>query len=161
MKKLLILPLFAVSFLLTGCGVSVVDYNDKIYIQTDNCITAENLIWTAMEEENYGMAKTLHATALETCMVAQAEVEAMGAFEDDSSFRDIANEFLQTEVAYLTKYAEALPYRDIEEFTDEERAAYEAINEELSVLEEKGYALNEELLTIQVEFADKHGYELE
>jgi uncharacterized damage-inducible protein DinB len=163
MKKLFIVaPALAVLFTLAGCGgVDVVDYNDKLVDLADKCFTAEGLMRDAMDQENYGSAKTLYDTTVETCQASQADTAAMEPYDDDASLRDAVDALLQAELAYLGKFGETLPYREYDEFTDEQETAYNALEAELETIEEAINAASESLGDIQEAFAAKHGYELE
>lgn len=162
MKKLLMLPAFFGLFALAGCGgVDVIDYNDKLVDLAETCFTAENLMWDAVDQENYTLAKDLLSSSITTCQKAQTDTAAMEGYNDDVDLRDAVDVLLQAEVAYLTKFQEALPYRELDEISDEEEATYEAIEAELDVLDEASVAASNSLVSIQEAFATKHGYELE
>ncbi|MDR0370107.1 MAG: hypothetical protein LBH96_06550 [Candidatus Peribacteria bacterium] len=162
MKKLLMLPIFAALFSLTGCGgVDVIDYNDKLVELAETCFTAENLMWDAVDQENYTLANELLSSSIETCQKTQTDTAAMEGYNDDTDLRDAVDALLQAEVAYLTKFQEALPYRELDEMSDEENANYEAIEAELDILDEASVAASNNLVSIQEAFSTKHGYELE
>jgi hypothetical protein len=157
MKKLLMLPAFAALFALTGCGgVDVVDYNDKLVDLAETCFTAENLMWDAVDQENYGIANDLLTSSIDTCTKAQTDTAAMEGYNEDTDLRNAVDGLLKAEVAYLTKFQEALPYRELEELSDEENAAYEAIEAELDALDEASVAASDSLVAIQETFSTKH-----
>jgi hypothetical protein len=161
-KPFLFSLLVAATTIVAGCGgVEVVDYNDKIVDLANKCLTAENLMWSAIEEENYGSAKTLYATSLETCTAAQADLGALDVYEEDGSLRDAADALLQAEIAYLQKFGDVLTYREYDELTSEQEAAYTAIQNELSVIEAEITAASTNFSTVQDTFAATYGYELE
>jgi hypothetical protein len=139
----------------------VVNYNDKIVDLANKCLTAENLMWSAIEEENYGSAKTLYTTSVDTCTSAQADIVALDAYEGDSSLRDAADALLQAEIAYLQKFGDVLTYREYEELTPEQETTYTAIQNELSTIEAEVTVANTNFATVQENFATTYGYELE
>ncbi|MDR0651373.1 MAG: hypothetical protein LBG59_08500 [Candidatus Peribacteria bacterium] len=160
MKKLFVMLLIATT-VVAGCGVEVINYNDKVVDLANKCLTAENLMWSAIEEENYGSAQTLYTTSLETCLSAQADIVALDGYEGDESLRDAASELLQAEITYLERFGEVLTYREYEELTPEQEAAYTAIQDELSTIEAEVTSASTNFATVQETFAVTYGYELE
>ncbi|MDR2415363.1 MAG: hypothetical protein LBD75_01820 [Candidatus Peribacteria bacterium] len=161
-KTFLFSLLIAATTIVAGCGgVDVVNYNDKIVDLANKCLTAENLMWSAIEEENYDSAKTLYTTSLETCASVQANIAALDSYKEDGSLRDAADALLQAEIAYLQKFGDVLTYREYDELTPEQEAAYTAIQDELSTIEAEVTVANTNFVTIQETFSTTHGYELE
>jgi hypothetical protein len=162
MKKLLLLSfLVATTTIIAGCGEKVVKYNDKIVNLANKCLTAENLMWSAIEEENYDSVETLYTTSLETCTSAGVDMVALDAYEGDSSLRDAASALLQAETSYLKKFGEVLTYREYDELTPEQEAAYTTIQNELSAIEQEVSTASTNFSTVQGTFSSTYGYELE
>ncbi|MDR0860598.1 MAG: hypothetical protein LBO09_06595 [Candidatus Peribacteria bacterium] len=161
MKKLLSLGTATLAlFALAGCGVSVVDYNDKLVNLQDVCYNAESEMMEARDQENYGQVKTLYEVALATCTQSEADLAAMDAYDGDSDLRDAFDTELQLELVYLQKIGEVIALWEYDEFTDEQQAIEDALWAEIDAVEEQlsdAYDISE---ATQQAFADKYGYEL-
>ncbi|MDR2189709.1 MAG: hypothetical protein LBP53_00480 [Candidatus Peribacteria bacterium] len=154
--------LVTLTVLLTGCGkVDVTDYNDKLVEFTDKCFTAEALMQSALQQENYAYVKELHTTALETCTAMQKETVALEAYKNDTSFRNATDTLLQALISYLQKFGELFPYRENTVWTPEQETAYITLEKELGELEKNLQTLNKELEEVQKTFATTYGYEIE
>ena len=89
-------------------------------------------------------------------------VEALWDWEWDSSLKDGVIALLQKGIEYYKKLWETVSYLENQEWlTEEEAAAYEAIEEEFTVIGQEYEAANTNLITIQSQFAANHGFELE
>ncbi|MDR3169358.1 MAG: hypothetical protein LBU27_06460 [Candidatus Peribacteria bacterium] len=163
MRKLFSLATVGVVLLaLSGCGgVNVVDYNDKLVHLQEICYDAESEMMNERDQENYGQVKTLYPTTLATCTQAQVDLAATDAYDGDSALRDAFDAELQLEVAYLQKIGEALTYWDIDELTEEQQTAEDALWQEIDAIETQLATAYEVSETAQKDFAAKHGYELE
>lgn len=164
MKKSL-LAIFAAfsTVLLAGCGVNVIDYNDKLVELGKACYTAEEVIDTELNLENYEGAQTALTAALNLCAANAETVKNMEGYKDDTDLRDAFAAVLDSEVVYLEKYGELIAYYTLsdEEWTDEVEAAADALFEEVSALYDLTIDASDNLQIVQEAFATRHGYELE
>ena len=85
----------------------------------------------------------------------------MWDYEKDSSLKDAVIDLLNTEVEYLQKFAATNHYRNIDNITDEDKEAYDAVTSDLN---ESQNILNQKFANLQDEqeaFAAKYGLKLE
>jgi hypothetical protein len=68
---------------------------------------------------------------------------------------------IEKEIAYYTKFSEIIPYMGKEEVSEEEKVKYESLLSEIESLDEELNESNNNLMSIQEQFAKKYGYELE
>jgi len=161
MKKLRLLLTSAV-ILLAGCGgVKVIDYNDKLVDLTDACFSAEGTVRDALDAENYGVANELLDAALTTCQTSKTKAEAMDAYKNDSSLKEAVVALLDTEIEYLKTFKDYVAYRSLDELTEEQEAAYNALDAELDAIDNRIVAASDNLVTVQEAFAATHGFDLE
>ena len=85
----------------------------------------------------------------------------MWDFDKDSSLKDAVVKLLSTEVDYLEKFWSTSHYRNIDNITDEDKAAYDSLVSDLYLAEE---TLNDQFSSLQQSqelFAAKHWLKLE
>lgn len=185
MKKIWLLSVIAVLFwslALTGCintdnkandnniviedvasNEEVIAYNDNLVDLATECFMSEDNVWTLYDDEESTIADIQSAidSTLAVCNNAIESVKNLGDRKWDSSLKDGIITILGTDVAYFTNLKEEIPYLEIEELTEEQNAAYEAIVAKRVELSDAMDVASENLITIQAEFAKTHGYDLE
>ena len=165
MKKSLWLLSLLWILVLSGCGWSnnVVEYNDSFVAIVKECTEANQALFQTFESNT----STLDSIAdgvqanIEICSNASKKASELWDYEKDSSLKDAVVDLLSTEVEYLQKFAATNHYRNIDNLSDEDREAYDAVasdlNEAQNLLNQKFVNLQD----VQEAFAAKHGLKLE
>ena len=142
---------------------AAIDYNDNLVDLASACIMSEESIWDTYNDES-ATVETVTLAINETvdeCSKAMNEIKNLGDFEWDSLLKDWVLDIIWKDIAYYSKFNEILPYIAKEQLTEEENTAYEALLAEIETLDNELTEANENLITIQEQFAKTHGYELE
>lgn len=142
---------------------AVIDYNDSLVDIATNCLDSENEIRNAYYNEDSSTSdiQTSIKDTLSICQSSIDKINALGDWEKDSSLKDGVIAVLEKDIVYFTKFNEILPFMDQEELTETDKATYDNLVAELEVIDKEIQAANNNLVTIQDEFAKNHGYELE
>lgn len=163
-KSLLILSLSAL-LVLSGCGWSgnVVEYNDSFVSLVKECTDSTQELFNVFQADEStidSISESLE-NSINTCKNSESKASKMWDFDKDSSLKDAVVNLLSTEVDYLQKFWSTSHYWNIDNITDEDRAAYDALVTDLYTAEEN---LNNQFTSLQQTqelFAAKHGLKLE
>jgi len=142
---------------------AAIDYNDNLVDLASACIISEESIWDTYSDESASIETVTLAIndTVEKCSSAMDAIKNLGDFEWDSSLKDWVLDIIGKDIAYYSKFSEALPYIAKEQLTEEENTTYEGLLAEIDVLDKELTEANTNLITIQEQFAKNHGYELE
>lgn len=164
MKKSLLILSFVAVCVLSWCWWSwnVIEYNDSFVAIVKDCTDSTQNLFNVYQADSSvdAILDTLNG-CVETCQSAQEKANKLWNFDKDSSLKDAVVNLLSAEVEYLKKFWESSRYWNMENITDEDRAAYDWLINELQQLEDK---LNTQFLSLQQVqewFAAKHGLKLE
>lgn len=141
---------------------AVIDYNDRIVDFAEKCVSSEDAIRDAYTNDILdieGIKSTID-DALKECNYAITKIEDLWDWEWDATLKDGVITLLQRTTEYYKKLWESVSYLNPEWLTEEEAAAYEALKEELSAIREESENANNNLASIQRQFATNHGFEL-
>ena len=141
----------------------VISYNDNLVSIAEQCFTSEEGIWTAYQDTGTTVEDIQNAinSTTSTCRDSIKNLNTLWGWEWDNSLKDAIVSILEKDIEYYEKFSELLPYVDnTDELTEEQAAAYETIVAEINSIDAELSAANEELMTIQENFANAHGYEL-
>lgn len=142
---------------------AVIKYNDTLVDLASQCIISEDLVWNVYDNENAwieDIQKAVNDTIAE-CSKAWENINELGDREGDSSLKDWVLSIIEKEIAYYSKFKELLPYLEKEELTDDEELAYENLFSEIEALDSELSQANDNLVSIQEDFAKAHWFELE
>ena len=165
MKKSLAILSLAAVLILSWCwgSWSVVEYNDSFVAVVKECTDSTqalfdvfNLDWSTLDS-----VKESLDNSISICQNAQTKASKMWDFEKDSSLKDAVVSLLWTEVDYLQKFESTSPYRNIESITEDDKAAYDWLVNELYQAEEVLNTKFTSLQSTQEAFAAKHWLKLE
>jgi hypothetical protein len=106
------------------------------------------------------IAETLQSN-IEICNKAKSKALDLWNFDKDSSLKDAVVDLLSSEVDYLQKFWSTEKYRNIDNITPEDEAAYEDIVRDLYKSETELNAKFISLQEVQEAFAAKHWLKLE
>lgn len=178
MKKfrlLSVLGIALVSLALAGCNKDkgeliieeintddVIAYNDSLVDFASQCIDSEDAVWNTYQDENSSIQDIEAAidNTISECSAAKDKVNALWAREGDNSLKDGVIRILENDINYYSKFKEILPYLEIEELTEEQAAAYDAIINEIEVLDNELTEANDDLVAIQEAFASNNLFDL-
>lgn len=165
MKKGLWLISLLWVLILSWCWSSgnVVEYNDNFVAIVKECTDANqalfqtfNADWSAIDSITNSLQENISI-----CQNSQKKASNMWDYDKDSSLKDAVVDLLSSEVEYLQKFWSTSQYRNIDNITAEDEAAYEEIVRDLykseTELNNKFVSLQE----VQEAFAAKHGLKLE
>ena len=144
----------------TSVHDAVIDYNDALVETASQCILSEDNIPTDFENGLENIQNAVNNT-ISQCQNSIAEINKLWDWEWDSSLKDWVIKILELDVAYFTKFNEVLPYLVSEELTEEEADKYNTLIEEINAIDEEMQAANDNMVTIQSEFAQNHWFQLE
>ena len=182
MKKIRLLSLFGialVTWMLVGCSSNnkwgdiiieditpsndVVDYNDALVDAATVCLDSENEIWNTYYSEDASTSdiQTAVDNTLSVCQSAINQINTLWDREWDSSLKDGVIAVLEKDIVYYNKFIEMLPFLDQEELTEEDKATYDNLTAELEAIDQEIQTANDNLVVIQDQFSQNHGYELE
>jgi len=179
MKKFRLLSLLGialVSLALTGCNKdkgdvvieeintdSVVAYNDSLVDFASICIDSEDAVWATYQDESASIQdiETAIDNTISQCGTAKDKVNALWARDGDNTLKDSIVAILEKDIQYYTKFKEILPYLEMDELTEEQTAAYDAIISEIEVIDAELTQANNDLIAIQEEFAVNNWFDLQ
>ena len=144
----------------TSVHDAVIDYNDALVETASQCILSEDNIPTDFENGLENIQNAVNNT-ISQCQNSITEINKLWDWEWDSSLKDWVIKILELDVAYFTKFNEVLPYLVSEELTEEEADKYNTLIEEINAIDEEMKAANDNMVTIQSEFAQNHWFQLE
>lgn len=165
MKKSLWLISLLWILVLSWCwsSLDVVEYNDSFVELVKECTDANqalfqtfNADWSAIDS----IAASLQENVI-TCQNSQKKAANMWDYDKDSSLKDAVIDLLSSEVDYLQKFWSTEKYRNIDNITPEDEAAYEEIVRDLYRSETELNAKFISLQEVQEAFAAKHWLNLE
>ena len=142
---------------------AVVSYNDKLVDLASSCIVSEDAIWNIYDDETSSIEQVQSAISdtVSVCSTAKEQISALWDWEWDSSLKDGVLAIIEKEVAYYVKFSELLPYLEKEGLTEEEQASYDSLFAEVEAIDKELLEANDNLVSIQEQFAKDHWYELE
>ena len=165
MKKSLWLLSLLWILILSWCGGSknVVEYNDSFVSLVKECTDANQALYQNFNAEwaNIDTIAQYLQENISICQNTQSKASQMWDFDKDSSLKDAVVSLLTMEVEYLQKFSETSRYWNIDNLSDEDKAAYDWI---VSDLNQSQVLLNQQftnLQYVQEAFAAKHGLKLE
>ena len=165
MKKSLWLLSLLWILILSWCGGSknVVEYNDSFVSLVKECTDANQALYQNFNVEwaNIDTIAQYLQENISICQNTQSKASQMWDFDKDSSLKDAVVSLLTMEVEYLQKFSETSSYWNIDNLSDEDKAAYDWI---VSDLNQSQVLLNQQftnLQDVQEAFAAKHGLKLE
>lgn len=140
----------------------VITYNDKLVELASQCIISESDIWNAYDDNSSteDIQEAISST-IAKCSNISEEINKLWDWEWDSSLKNGVLDVIQKEIAYYTKFSEIIPYIGQGEITEEENSKYESLLSEIETLDKELNESNDNLMTIQEEFAKNHGFQLE
>lgn len=140
---------------------AVINYNDKLVELASQCIISENDIWSAYDNDSSteNIQNAINNT-ITKCTDISKEINGIWDWEWDSSLKDWVLDVIEKEIAYYTKFSEMIPYIG-QDVNEEENAKYESLLDEIEALDKELNESNNNLMTIQEQFAQNHGFELE
>lgn len=142
----------------------VINYNDNLVDFASQCITSEDAVWNAYNDESASADDIQNAIAntLNECNAAIDSIENLWWREWDNSLQEGVLVILRKDLEYYTKLSELVPYLWIEDqLTEEQAAAYDAIVDEIEAIDSELSEANDNLISIQEQFAANHWYELQ
>lgn len=141
----------------------VISYNDSLVDLASQCIVSEDSVWNVYDDENAWVEDIQDAISktIAECNTAKENIKKLGDWEWDSSLKDWVLNIIEKEIAYFSKFSELLPYLEIEEPTEEEEDAYNNLFLTIETLDGELSQANDNLITIQEQFAKAHWFELE
>ena len=165
MKKSLWLLSLLWILILSGCGWSnnIIEYNDSFVAIVKECTEVNQALFQTFESNT----STLDSIAdgvqanIEICSNASKKASELWDYEKDSSLKDAVIDLLDTEVEYLQKFAATNHYRNIDNLTDEDKEAYDAVTSDLNATQNVLNQKFTDLQDVQEAFAAKHGLKLE
>lgn len=165
MKKTLIVLSLSALLIISGCKWSknVVEYNDTFVSIVKECTDSNQSLFETFQD-NSSTTDSIIASLqynINICETAKDQAIKLWDYEKDSSLKDAVVRLLSMEVDYLKKFWETSRYWDIDNITDEDRAVYEGLTNDLYAAEE---ALNAQFVSLQESqegFAVKHWLKLE
>ena len=142
---------------------AVINYNDELVDMASNCIISEDNIRNTYDDENASIEdiKSAIDSTINVCTEAGKNIEALWDWEWDSSLKEWVLNIIEKYIAYYTKFSEILPYVAQEEVTEEQNEAYQSLLAEIEALDNELSEANNNLITIQEQFASNHWFELE
>lgn len=180
-KMLFLVSIILISWTLIGCSPNntennniiiedistntnnVIDYNDSLVDLANTCLNSEENIWTAYNDENINITNVQNAinNTLEECTSSINKIESLWNWEWDNSLKDWIIDIIKKHITYYSKFNELLPYIEKREVSEEEKETYESLIAEVENLDSELAKANENLITLQKEFAWNHWFELE
>jgi len=142
---------------------AVIKYNDNLVDAASSCIESENSIRNAYYDENASIEdiKSSIENTIKECTTAKDNINSLWNWEWDSSLKDWITNIIEKYITYYSKFSEMLPYLEQEEITEEQNEKYELLLSEIETLDNELNNANEDLISIQENFAKNHWFELE
>jgi len=142
---------------------AVINYNDTLVELASECVMSEESIRNNYNDSSSTIEdiETAINNTISECESAKGKINELWWWEWDNSLLDGIIAIIDNDIAYYKKFNELLPYLQKEQLTEEENEKYQSIVYEAEVLDEELAKTNENLITIQEEFAKNHWYELE
>lgn len=165
MKKSLLSSLLLWALILSWCGWSsnVVEYNDTLVSIVKECTDSNHELFETFQA-NWSTIDSI-ADALQTnidmCNEAKEKAIELWDYDKDSSLKDAVVDLLSMEVEYLEKFWSTSHYRNVDDLTDEDKAEYDSVVNDLNESQE---LLNQQFTNLQEAqeaFAAKHELKLE
>lgn len=142
---------------------AVINYNDNLVDTASQCLVSEDAIREAYDSTDSTTEDIINAidNTISECSNASTKINEIWDREGDNSLKDWIISIIDKEIKYYTQFKELLPYLEKEELTDEEKANYDVIYSEVEALDKELSEANDNLLTVQEQFAKNHWFELE
>lgn len=143
---------------------AVINYNDNLVDLASQCIVSEDAVWTAYNDESASADDIQNAitNTLNECNSAIDSIQNLWWREWDTSLQEWVLVILRKDLEYYAKLSELVPYLWTEDqLTEEQAAAYDTIVDEIERIDSELNEANNNLISIQEQFAINHGYELE
>ena len=142
---------------------AVINYNDELVDLASNCIISEDNIRNTYDDANASIEdiKVAIDNTISLCSEASKNIESLWDWEWDSSLKDWVLNIIEKYIKYYTKFSEVLPYVAQEEITEEQNDAYQSLLAEVEALDNELSEANNNLISIQEQFASNHWFELE
>ena len=142
---------------------AVINYNDELVDMASNCIVSEDNIRNTYDDENASIEdiKAAIDDTINICTDASKNIETLWDWEWDSSLKDWVLNIIEKYITYYTKFSEMLPYIAQEEITEDQNEAYQSLLAEVEALDNELSEANNNLITIQEQFASNYWFELE
>lgn len=164
MKKTISFLSLLWALVLAGCGGSldVQEYNNSFVAIVRECTDSTQVLFESFETEWSTIESIITSleNSIEICSKAETKASKMWDYEWDSSLKDGTVNLLSTEVNYLQKFKSTSPYWNIENITDDDKAQYDGLVNELYAEQENLNAQFETLIQIQSDFAANHKLKL-
>ena len=165
MKKSLLILSLSTLLILSGCGKStnVVEYNDAFVSLVKECTDSTQDLFKIYQSNDSTLDSVSESVqrCINICDNSRDRASKKWDFDKDSSLKDAVVDLLSTEVEYLKKFWSTERYWNIDNITDEDKVAYDAIVNELYQEEEILNSKFTSLQSTQEAFAAKHGLKLE
>ena len=165
MKKSLWLVSLLWILVLSWCwsSIDVVEYNDSFVSFVKECTDANQALYQNFNAEWADIDSITQSLQnnISICQESQKKASNMWDYDKDSSLKDAVVNLMDMEVEYLQKFSATSRYRNLDNITDEDKAAYNWI---VSDLNQTQVLLNQwftNLQDVQEAFAAKHGLKLE
>jgi hypothetical protein len=139
---------------------AVINYNDSLVDIASQCIISEDAILTDYESGSDDILASINNT-ISQCQDSINQINTLWDWEWDSSLKDWIVKILELDIAYFWKFKELLPYLASEELSEEDADKYNTLVDEINAIDQEMETANNELISIQEEFAANHGYELQ
>ena len=148
---------------ITSENDAVINYNDTLVDIASKCVMSEDNIWSTYDDETSPIedVQTAIKETINECTTAWENVNKLWDWKWDSSLKDWVMAIIEKEIAYYSKFSEILPYLEKEDLTESENETYESLFAELQTLDEELSQANDNLMTIQENFAKSYWFELE
>ena len=142
---------------------AVVSYNDKLVDLASSCMVSEDAIWNIYDDETSSIEQIQAAISdtVSVCSSVKEQINDLWDWEWDSNLKDGVLTIIEKEIAYYVKFSELLPYLEKEELSEEEKAIYDSLVAEVDSIDKELLEANDNLVSIQEQFAKDHWYELE
>lgn len=162
-KSFLIISLLSV-LILSWCGDSnVVEYNDNLVAIVKECTDSTQALLETYNSEGVTVDSIQESLQkwITVCQNAELKANKLWDYEKDSSLKDWVIDLFSTQIQYLEKFWLTSRYRNIDNITDDDKLAYDAVVGELYQLEPELNLKFLALQEIQEAFAAKHWLKLE
>lgn len=142
---------------------NLIEYNDTFVTLVKECTDSTQALfdtfqaeWTTLDSISDSVQNCINI-----CEDSQEKASKMSDYDKDSSLKDAVVDLLSSEVEYLKKFWSTERFRNLEDITDEDKAEYDSLVDDLYKEQEE---LNSKFVTlqeIQESFAAKHWLNLE